>query len=175
MMKHVLNIISAFIVETLCIVSLLMVPTGKLSSQSLSLDACKQMALQNNVAVKNARIDVEAAREVKSQAFTKYFPNVTAMAGGYYALKPLVEYGIEDVDNAALRNWLQNLYFEYGAGLGFPNKLSFCENGIVVGATALQPVFMGGQIVNGNKLASVGIRAAVRGALRECRRPPRPA
>lgn len=137
-----------------------MMPTGKLSSQSLSLEACKQMALQNNVAVKNARIDVEAAREVKSQALTKYFPNVTAMAGGYYALKPLVEYGIEDVDNAALRNWLQNLYFEYGAGLGFPNKLSFCENGIVVGASALQPVFMGGQIVNGNKLASVGIRAA---------------
>lgn len=133
---------------------------GHAGAQGLTLDSCKQLALRNNAAVKNAMLDVSAAKEVKKQAMTKFFPNVSAMAGGYYALNPLVEYGIEDVDNAALRQWLHNLYFEYGASMGVPNKLSLCENGLMAGATAVQPIFMGGQIINGNRLAAVGVEAS---------------
>ena len=126
----------------------------------LSLDSCKALALQNNLEIKNAALDVEAAQEVKKQAFTKYFPNVSAMAGGYYAAKPLFEYGINDIENASARQWLHNLYYEYGAALGLPDRISLCENGVMAGAMVLQPVYMGGQIVNGNKLAKVGIEAA---------------
>lgn len=129
-------------------------------SQHLTLDSCKALALRNNVAARNADLQVEAAREVKKQAFTKYFPNVKGFAGGYYALKPLIEYTIDDIDNAAARQWLHNLYFEYGAAMGLPNSISFCEKGMSVGAMAVQPIFMGGQIVNGNRLAQVGVRAA---------------
>lgn len=133
---------------------------GSLCAQSLTLDSCKTLALRNNAEVKNAALDVEAAKETKKQAFTKYFPQVSAMAGGYYAAKPLVEYGIDDICSAAARQWLHNLYFEYGAALGLPDRLSLCENGVMVGATAVQPVFMGGQIVNGNELAKLGVTAA---------------
>ena len=133
---------------------------GSLCAQSLTLDSCKTLALRNNAEVKNAALDVEAAKETKKQAFTKYFPQVSAMAGGYYAAKPLVEYGIDDIGSAAARQWLHNLYFEYGAALGLPDRLSLCENGVMVGATAVQPVFMGGQIVNGNELAKLGVTAA---------------
>ena len=131
-----------------------------ISAQSLSLDSCKALALRNNTAVKNAALDVAAAQEVKKQAFTKYFPNVSAIAGGYYAAKPLIEYGIDDIENAAARQFLHNLYFEYGAAMGLPDRLSLCENGVMAGVTAVQPVYMGGQIINGNKLAKVGIEAA---------------
>ena len=126
----------------------------------LSLDSCKALALRNNLEIKNAALDVEAAQEVKKQAFTKYFPNVSAIAGGYYAAKPLIEYGIDDLGNAQARQWLHNLYYEYGAALGLPDRISLCENGVMAGAMVVQPVYMGGQIVNGNKLAKVGIEAA---------------
>ena len=126
----------------------------------LSLDSCKVLALQNNLEIKNAALDVEAAQEVKKQAFTKYFPNVSAVAGGYYAANPLFEYSIDDIENANARQWLHNLYFEYGAALGLPDRISLCENGVLTGAMVLQPVYMGGQIVNGNRLAKVGVEAA---------------
>ena len=136
----------------------------------LSLDSCKALALQNNLEIKNAALDVEAAQEVKKQAFTKYFPNVSAIAGGYYAAKPLFEYGIDDINNANARQWLHNLYFEYGAAMGLPDRISLCENGVLTGAMVLQPVYMGGQIVNGNRLAKVGVKAAeLQGQLTEDR------
>lgn len=129
-------------------------------AQNLTLDSCQALALRNNVAMKNAALDVAAAKEVKRQLFTKYFPNVSAMAGGYNALNPLIEYGIDDIENAEARQWLHNLYFDEGAAMGLPNSVALCENGLTVGATAVQPVFMGGQIVNGNRLANVGVKAS---------------
>lgn len=136
----------------------------------LSLDSCKALALQNNLEIKNAALDVEAAQEIKKQAFTKYFPNVSAIAGGYYAAKPLIEYGIDDIGNAQARQWLHNLYFEYGATMGLPDRISMCENGVMTGAMVVQPVYMGGQIVNGNRLAKVGVEAAeLQGQLTEDR------
>lgn len=125
-----------------------------------TLDSCKSLARKNNVVVANADLDVQAAREVKKQALTKYFPNVSGMAIGYHALDPLLEYGIDNVENAAARDMLHNLYFEFGRALGLPNSIALCEHGVSVGLTAVQPVFMGGRIVNGNKLAQVGVEAA---------------
>lgn len=143
------------------IIAILLTATGlALSAQTLSLDSCKALALQNNLTLKNAALDVAAAQEVKKQAFTKYFPNVSAIAGGYYAAKPLFEYSIDNIENASARQFLHNLYYEYGAAMGLPDRISLCENGLMVGATVVQPVYMGGQIVNGNKLAKVGIEAA---------------
>lgn len=143
------------------IIAILLTATGlALSAQTLSLDSCKALALQNNLTLKNAALDVAAAQEVKKQAFTKYFPNVSAIAGGYYAAKPLFEYSIDNIENASARQFLHNLYYEYSAAMGLPDRISLCENGLMVGATVVQPVYMGGQIVNGNKLAKVGIEAA---------------
>ncbi len=141
-----------------------------LDSCMLSLDSCKALALRNNLEIKNAALDVEAAQEVKKQAFTKYFPIVSVIAGGYYAANPLFEYGIDDIENANARQWLHNLYYEYGAAIGLPDRISLCENGVMAGATVVQPVYMGGQIVNGNKLAKVGVEAAeLQGQLTEDR------
>lgn len=147
-------------IKPLIIFLALLLTVAILPAQPLSLDSCKSMALRNNASVKNAALDVLVAREVQHQVLTKYFPNVSAMAMGYHALNPLIEYGIEDVGNAEIRQLLYNMYAEYGAALGLPNSISLCEKGIGVGATAVQPVFMGGQIVNGNRLAKLGVQAA---------------
>lgn len=131
-----------------------------LSAQSLSLDSCVVLALQNNVKSKNAELKIEAAKEVKNQAVTKYFPNISANAAAFHALNPLVDLTINDLPNAAARDLLNTLYFEYGAALGLPNSLSLFKHGILAGVVAFQPVFAGGQIVNGNRLAQLGMEVA---------------
>lgn len=139
---------------------ILIIPISELAAQPLTLDSCKAFALRHNVTVQNALLDVQAAEQVKKQAFTKYFPSVSATALGYHAINPLLELGIDDIDNAQARNYLYDLYAEYGSAMGLPNSLDFCEHGLSVGATLMQPVFAGGRIVNGNKLAALGVDAA---------------
>lgn len=139
---------------------ILIIPISELAAQPLTLDSCKAFALRNNVTVQNALLDVRAAEQVKKQALTKYFPTVNATALGYHAINPLLELGIDDIDNAQVRNYLYDLYAEYGSAMGLPNSLDFCKRGLSVGATVMQPVFAGGRIVNGNKLAQVGVEAA---------------
>ncbi|MCQ2287111.1 MAG: TolC family protein [Bacteroidales bacterium] len=143
----------------LIVVGLLLFSVAALA-QNLSLDSCLTLALQNNAKVKNASLDVEAAKAVKQQAFTKYFPQISVIAGGYHAQNPILEYGIDDIENSGIRDLLNVFYNEFGSALGFSNSISLFEHGLAVGATAVQPVFMGGRIVNGNRLASLGVQAA---------------
>jgi basic membrane lipoprotein Med (substrate-binding protein (PBP1-ABC) superfamily) len=46
------------------------------------------------------------------------------------------------------------------AELANPVSISMMKNGTIAGITATQPVFAGGQIVNGNRLAKIGEEAA---------------
>ena len=50
----------------------------------------------------------------------------------------------------------QSLPAEALAVLGNPISVSMMKNGTIAGVSAVQPVFAGGQIINGNKLAKVG-------------------
>ena len=128
--------------------------------QPLSLDSCLKAAMARNATIENARLDVLAAEQVKRQAFTKYFPSVSATALGYHALNPLFEYGIGDIGNAQVRQDLYNLWAEYGGAIGIPSSISLAEKGTAIAATAMQPLYAGGRIVNGNRLAQLGVEAA---------------
>lgn len=107
---------------------------GVASSQNVySLEQCRQLALSQNIKMTEAGRKVEMADETKKEAFTNYFPSVTAGGGGFIANKGLIE-------------------MELAPGMG----ASFAKDGIIGGVAAMQPVFAGGQIVNGNKLAKLG-------------------
>ncbi|MBQ0007324.1 MAG: TolC family protein [bacterium] len=131
-----------------------------LSSQILSLDSCFAMARRNCYAIKTAKLDVEEAQEVKSQAFTKYFPQVAISAMGYNAFDPLIEMKIEDLTNSKARDFLNEVYEKLSIKVNLPNSISLMSQGIVAQIGAVQPIYMGGRIVNGNRLAKVGIEAA---------------
>lgn len=131
-----------------------------LSSQILSLDSCFAMARRNCYAIKTAKLDVEEAQEVKSQAFTKYFPQVAITAMGYKAFDPLIEMKIEDLTNSEARDFLNKAYEKLSTEVNLPNSISLMSQGIVAQIGAVQPIYMGGRIVNGNRLAKVGIEAA---------------
>ncbi|MDD4848894.1 MAG: TolC family protein [Bacteroidales bacterium] len=132
-----------------------------------SLDDCKKMALENNVMLKNADLEVQAAEQTKKAAFTKYFPTVSAMGAGFTSNNNFVDVDVSDVDisvefdNPRINQILQALYSQFGQYL--PNvdvNMQMIDKGLVGSITAIQPIFAGGRIVNGNKLAQVGVEAA---------------
>ncbi len=129
-------------------------------AQSLSLDSCVAMAVRNNADVKNADLAVEEAKQTKSAALTKYFPAVSASAGAFHSDRPFIEYGISNIGNSGIRDVLQTIYYNILAPFGISDHLSFLQKGVVSGVVAMQPVYAGGRIVTGNKLAKLGIEAS---------------
>jgi len=126
----------------------------------LSVQDCIEMALENNIELKNSQLEIDKAKATKKEAQTLYFPTVSAQALAFDALNPLLSFGIDDIDNAQLRQILYTLYAEYGANLGLQKEYSFVQNGVILNAMATEPIYAGGRIRNGNKLAKLGIEAA---------------
>lgn len=106
-------------------------------SKRYSLDECIAEAVKNNLTLRNADNQIAMSAEQRKEAFTKYFPTVSATGGGFISNQGLMQ-------------------MELAPGQG----MSLAKNGLMGGVTAMQPVFAGGQIVNGNKLAKVGEDAA---------------
>ena len=51
---------------------------GEGKGVGFTLQQLKDSALHNNIAIRNAELSIDAAREQRKEAFTKYFPNVSA-------------------------------------------------------------------------------------------------
>ena len=126
----------------------------------LSVQDCIDMALENNIELKNSQLEIDKARATKNEARAEYFPTISAQAVAFDALNPMFSFGIEDIDNAQLRQILYTLYAEYGANMGLEKEYSFIQNGVILNAMATEPIYAGGRIRNGNKLAKLGIEAA---------------
>jgi len=124
-----------------------------------TLQQLKDSALQNNVAVSNARLSIEAATQQRKEAFTKYFPNVSATGLWFNANKGMAQTSLnpsEAIPASIASTLSSSLPAEALSALANPISISMMKNGTIAGITALQPIFAGGQIVNGNRLARVG-------------------
>ena len=124
---------------------------------TLSLDECKRLAIENNAKIKNAELDIKAAELTKKGVFTKYFPQVSIKGGAFKATDPLLDMEIGkgnanvDFGNLAMNNVFTTLYNVYGPYIDASANVKGLDDGIVGGVMAVQPVFVGGRIVNGNK------------------------
>ena len=123
----------------------------------LSVQDCIDLALENNIELKNSYLEINKAKATKKEAQTAYFPIVSAQALAFDALNPMLTFGIDDIDNAQLRQILYSLYAEYGANMGLDKEYSFIQNGVILNAMATEPIYAGGRIRNGNRLAQLGI------------------
>lgn len=128
--------------------------------QGLSLDSCLRLAVANNADIKNAELAVKEAEQTKKAALSKYFPTVSASAGAFHSDKSYIEYGISDISHDGLRNVLQNIYDIALKPFGISDHVDFLEKGVVTNVLAVQPIYAGGRIVTGNKLAKLGIEAS---------------
>ena len=54
-------------------------------SQTLTLDECRTAAEEHNRTLKNSRLDLDAALQTRREAFTTYFPQVSASGGVFQA------------------------------------------------------------------------------------------
>ena len=130
-----------------------------LSAQTYTLEQLKDSALHNNFAIRKARYDINAAQQQRREAFTKYFPNVSATGLWFNANKGMAETTInpsELIPQSLGQVLAQKLPQQVLADLANPINVSMMKNGTIGGVTAVQPVFAGGQIINGNRLAKVG-------------------
>lgn len=107
------------------------------AQQLLTLEECSRLALENNAKMKNARLDVKGSEESRKEAFTKYFPTISATGGAF------------TTDNGMAEMVLM-------PGM----EMTLVKNGVMGGVTALQPVFAGGQIWNSNKLAALAVEVS---------------
>lgn len=129
------------------------------TAQTYSLDQILDSARHNNIAIRAAQHNIEAAQQQRKEAFTKYFPSVTAAGVWFSANKDMAKMTVNPTEMMTpqmLNDLAQTLPASVVAGLASPMSFSMLKNGVIGSVSAVQPVFAGGQIINGNRLARVG-------------------
>lgn len=101
-----------------------------------TLDNCKAMAIENNKVLKNSHLEIRASKESQKEAFTNYFPSVSASGFGFKAKDPMISMDMG------------------GAPIGL------LKDGMLGSVTLTQPIFTGGKIYYGNKLAKLGVEVS---------------
>ena len=125
-----------------------------------TLGRCLELSRKNGSEIAQAKLEAEAAEQMRVAAFTHYLPQISAGAGVLVAKDPLAELqtsgGNLPVFDGNPMNLLTATQFAYmpSSTVGVGNKAA------VMGLSAVQPLFAGGRILNGNRLAEVGVEAA---------------
>ena len=133
-----------------------------LTAQTYSLQQLKDSALKNNIAIRDAQNSIDAAQQQRKEAFTKYFPNISANGGWFNANKNIISRTISPGDyvpTSVAAAFAQILPPQALVDLTTPIPVNLIKDGAMAGVTAVQPIFAGGQIVNNNRLARVGVEA----------------
>lgn len=129
------------------------------AQETLTLQQVKERALAHNINIRTADNAILQAREQKKEAQTLYFPQVSAVGMGFKSTTELIKGDIKVPDllpsslAAAIPSSIASM---------LPSNISYgmIDKGVIAGVTAIQPIFAGGQIVNGNKLAKVGVEVS---------------
>lgn len=131
------------------------------TSLTLTLEECRQMAASRSSKATDASLDVLAAKYQKQEAQSEYFPRVSAVSFGFHSLDPMLKIGVTDIVGKNdfgynLQEALSALAGEYG----FRPYYSALQHGWGASVSVMQPIYAGGRIVTGNRLASLGVKAA---------------
>ena len=129
------------------IILMILISASAMSAQetSLSLKDCIVLSESNNPYIKNTYLDIQSARYQKKEVFAEYFPRLSFRALGISSY----DYFIDIVVGPELGKMARDSGFGGTTKSGFNASLSL-----------IQPLYAGGRIVTGNKLAKVGVKAA---------------
>jgi outer membrane protein TolC len=124
-----------------------LISASALSAQevSLSIKDCIVLSEANNPYIKNTFLDIQSARFQKKEVFAEYFPRLSFRALGISSYDYLIDIVVGREVGDALRESELGGYTRFGLNATF---------------TLMQPLYAGGRINTGNKLAKVGIKAA---------------
>lgn len=106
-----------------------------MAQNTYSLNDCRRMAMENNNSLRSAKNISEQDEESLKEAYTKYFPKVSASGAAFKSFKDMVNINTGE------------------------QNIKMIDKGTFASISAVQPIFQGGQIINNNKLAKVNIEA----------------
>ena len=126
---------------------MILISASAISAQevSLSVHDCIGLSESNNPYIKNTYLDIQSARFQKKEVFAEYFPRLSFRALGISSYDYLIDIVVGREVGDALRESELGGYTRFGLNATF---------------TLMQPIYAGGRINTGNKLAKVGIKAA---------------
>ncbi|MCR5246403.1 MAG: TolC family protein [Paludibacteraceae bacterium] len=125
----------------------------------LTLDEIKSLAIEHNIQMHTADNEIKQAELQKKAAFTHYFPQISAVGGGMRTNEDIVKAEIKP-GKVLPAEMAQMLPPEMMSSMPSSMTVSAMDRTLIAGVTATQPVYMGGQIVNGNRLAKLGIEVS---------------
>lgn len=117
-----------------------------LHAQNYTLEQCKELALENNNKIKNGKLSIDIATQTRKEAFTNFFPTVSAAGMAFMASHDMVRMSVP-IDLPIPGMTLP------------PLSMGMMKEGMMGGVTAMQPVFAGRQVAVGNRLARIGEEA----------------
>ena len=129
------------------------------AQHTYTLEQLLDSARSHNIVLRNGQRDIEAAQEQRKEAFTKFFPTVSATGAWFNANKSMAQTELDltpYITPELGATLAQLLPAETLVALSSPMSISMMKHGTIASITAIQPVFAGGQIINGNKLAKIG-------------------
>ena len=142
------------------LIGILMIVIPVLSNgqpRPVTLDSCKSLALQNNHKIKQAELQVRASEQQRKEVFTNFFPKISgaafALRSADYLMKletPAMNLPVWDGQNPA--QLIAPTQFAYIPSLSF-GVLDYMNTAAV---TIAVPVYAGGRIRRGYKLARLG-------------------
>ena len=141
----------------LCIICSRLLP----AQSTYTLDSCLSLALQHNVDIKNKLLSIDMAKQTKKEAFTNYFPQISASLLGLYGstkgtMNLNMELSVDPINIPTLNITTPEYTFpRFNTSIDY----SFIQYGYSAGIKAIQPLFVGGQIYYGNRLAKIGVKA----------------
>lgn len=130
------------------------------AQHTLSLKQIKQLAVEHNIIMRSANNSIKQSQEQEKEAFTNYFPQISAVGMGFKSNKDMMK---TELNTAELlpSSIAASIPPQIAAGIPTTIPISMIDKGVVLGVTAIQPLFTGGQIINGNKLAKVGTEVSM--------------
>ena len=138
---------------------LVFMPAGVSAQRVVTLAECQELAAQHDPGIRAAQFDLQAALAQRAEARWEYVPRISLNAAGYYALKPLVHITPQDILEGYWADVLSQLVTDVAGQIGINSWYSGFRYGWGATAMALQPIYAGGRIANGNRLASLGVQA----------------
>lgn len=134
------------------------------AQKAYTLEECRQLAIENNKELKISSKKIEIANDEKKAALTKYFPQLSAMGGYIWNQKDinLLDMGAMTSTIGSALGPLAQLPI-VGQIMEGVNDLQHLDiqNVWVGGVTLVQPVFMGGKIVNYNQITEYARQLAL--------------
>ena len=129
------------------IILMILISASAASAQevSLSLNDCIVLSENNNPYIKNTYLDIQSARFQKKEVFAEYFPRLSFRALGLSSYDYLIDIVLGNELGESIRE----------AEMGGDTRFGFNAT-----LSLMQPIYAGGRIVTGNKLAAAGIKAA---------------